>query len=128
VAGVYTLRLEIDDGNASDTDEVVVRASTPTSGTAPNARAGSDVHSPPGAYARVDGSASFDSDGLPEPLLYRWSVVSTPRGSRLRTKDLLDARSAAPLFFPDTTGAYVLRVEVSDGTSRDFDNVVVFVR
>jgi hypothetical protein len=101
---------------------------TAGSGVLPRARAGSDVHVLLGAYAGVDGSASSDSDGLPELLTYRWSVVSAPPGSGIRTSNLLDSRSARPLFFPDARGIYVLRLEVSDGRSSDFDNVMVMVR
>lgn len=62
-----------------------------------------------GKRLTLKGGLSLDPDG--DPLSYRWSFASRPRGSRAR---LRGAEASRASFVPDRRGLYVLRLVVSD--------------
>ena len=123
VEGAYRIRLRVDNGSMTDDDEVVVTARL--ANVAPMADAGPDRITRPGLEVQVDGRASEDPDGGPQPLRYHWRVVSSPAGSALSDADLGDADSAQARWTPDVEGTYVLRLTVSDGAAQSGDNVLV---
>lgn len=81
-----------------------------TQNRAPIASAGSDVPDAPYTRPFTLQNASVDPDG--DPLVFGWSFVSIPAGS---TATLSSATAANPTFTPDRTGAYVVRLVVTDG-------------
>ncbi|BAS29362.1 PKD domain-containing protein [Limnochorda pilosa] len=108
VAGVYTVRLTVDDGRGGTAqDEVTITANTP-----PVANAGPGRIVLLGSTVQLDGSGSHDPDG--DQLSYRWTLVSAPSGS---SAALSDPALPAPTFDADVAGAYVLELVVTD--SRD---------
>lgn len=81
---------------------------------APIANTGADQSSLAGSAVALDGSASFDPDGLPDggKILdgaFAWSQVSGP------TVSLVNATSANPSFTPTAPGTYRFSLVVSDG-------------
>ncbi|MCC2107014.1 MAG: hypothetical protein KDJ40_05270, partial [Hyphomicrobiales bacterium] len=62
-----------------------------------------------GQTMQLDGSGSLDPDGW--PLVYQWSLLSAPTGSR---SALSSASIANPTFKPDVAGAYQFQLVVSD--------------
>ena len=86
---------------------------------APIAAAGPDQTDIVGKAVTLDGSASRDPDGSPQPLSFSWTRVSGPAAT------LSGATTARPTFTPSTTGSYVFRVQVSDGAATATDDVTV---
>jgi len=123
VEGTYVFRLVVDDGGLpSEADTVAITAFA--SDVPPNADAGPDRWAVPGELVVLDGSRSHDPDQAPQPLTYRWSLVSSPSGS---TAGLTGADAAAATFVPDAAGTYEVSLEVSDGLSADEDRASVRV-
>ncbi|MBL4700242.1 MAG: hypothetical protein JKX85_03205, partial [Phycisphaeraceae bacterium] len=112
-AGTYVFNLEVNDGSDTNADTIqVVILNTP-----PVADAGTDSNFLiPGPIA-VSGTASYDPDGG-TTLSYSWSKTSGPAGS------FDSPASSTPIFTPTMAGTYVLRLDFSDGTDTNFDNVV----
>lgn len=123
--GAYVLELTVSDGDLSSTDDVVITAALPN--VPPNADAGEDFSVALGGTVTLDGSASHDPDGGPEPLTYTWGLVAVPDGSSITDKDLSYADTASPSFVPDRAGTYVLELMVGDGLETAYDNVAVTV-
>lgn len=124
VVGEYAVMLSVSDGAAGDDDEVTVLVSA---ATPPNADAGADQVVIKGIEARFDGRASNDPDTAPEALTFQWRFVSTPAASELTEAQIVNGTSALASFTPDVLGEYVLALVVSDGASKDADNVVISV-
>ncbi len=112
-AGGYLVALTVGDGGLTDVDTVAVTAVA--AGAGPHAVAGPDLAFPSGQTIFLDGGASFDPDGAPEPLSFDWTLVSRPDGSALEDRDLLGPNTSMVGLTPDGLGAYVLRLAVSDG-------------
>ncbi len=89
----------------------------------PVADAGNDQRVPIGISVQLDGSASFDPDGLPNPLNYEWSIESGPGGGIFG-----NSMSAVTSFVGQAAGDYLLRLTVSDGVHSSSDTVKVNVR
>ncbi|NOZ67934.1 MAG: hypothetical protein GXP46_01490, partial [Deferribacteres bacterium] len=123
--GVYVLELTVSDGDLSSTDDVVITAALPN--VPPNADAGEDFSVALGEIVTLDGSASYDPDGGPEPLSYTWGFVAVPEGSGITDSDLSYAGTVSPSFVPDRAGIYVLELMVGDGLETAYDNVAVTV-
>ena len=121
--GTYRFQLVVtsEDGERSRFSSMTLDAFAKSA--APNARAGNDRHVPIGAPVDLD--AGMSSDPLLTPLTFRWSLVSTPRGSRISDADIVARDSATPSFTPDAVGAYVLRLEASNGERVSEDRVTV---
>jgi len=132
VDGAYELELLVSDGTLSDTDEVIITATS--ANAAPNADAGLDQNADlNGQPVNLDGSASDDPDDKPNPTLsYAWTFTLVPTGSGLDNNDsddvdLTGANTATPSFTPDVTGLYRLTLTVSDGEFSDSDDVDINV-
>ena len=119
--GAYTVRLLVSDGMLPDEDEVVITSATPN--VAPNANAGSNRDVVTGEPVALDGSASSDPDGKPQPLSFGWSFAALPAESELADEDITDRHQAYASFTPDVDGRYVLRLTVSDGEASSEDTV-----
>ncbi|MEM7255522.1 MAG: putative Ig domain-containing protein, partial [Pseudomonadota bacterium] len=126
VEGDYRVEVVVDDGLATDTATAEVEVSLEN--LPPIADAGGDASGTVGEAVDLDGSASSDPDGSPEPLGYRWQFVSVALGSALTNADIESASTAQPSFIPDVAGMYVLELRVFDGLADDFDSVVIDVR
>ncbi len=108
--GTYVVGLLVDDGEATDSDEVTVTVTAPNSG--PLANAGPDQTVDVGDRVVLNGSSSYDPDG--DPLSFSWLMVSGPSG----TGALLDdPTSTLPQFTADVEGTYIFELVVSDGTN-----------
>ena len=117
VAGSYLIKLVVDDGTATSTDEVLID----TFNSAPIADAGPDQSVPIGATVVLDGSGSGDPDG--DSLLFSWSLLEQPPGS---SAVLDDPSAVRPTFVADQPGSYRVVLTVDDGVSTsDADEVVV---
>jgi len=111
IRGNFTATLTVGDAaGQNDTDLVVVTVEN----RAPTADAGTDTTVVVGRLAALDGGGSSDPDG--DALEYQWTQESGPSAS------LTGADTATPTFVPPSAGAYVFRLNVSDGfggTSED---------
>ena len=122
--GPATLEFEltVDDGEASDTDTVVVNVNEPVvENQPPVADAGPDqtVDSEQ-AGVTLDGSGSTDPDG--DPITYSWTQTSGPAVS------LSGADTATPSFdAPVGPATLEFELTVDDGEASDTDTVVVNV-
>jgi chitinase len=78
----------------------------------PIAQAGFDRAVGKQAVVTIDGTASVDPEGF--PLTYLWTLASKPAGS---TAQVQSPTSAVTQFTVDVPGAYVVRLQVSDGVN-----------
>jgi hypothetical protein len=119
--GTYVLQLTVSDGSlTSSPDFVIITIEEPES--RPVADAGADQTVDVGASVTLDGSRSYDPDGL--DLTYAWTVVSVPSGAALTTATLSGAETAAPSFTADTRGVYTLNLVVSNGLAESIPDAV----
>ncbi|ABC81974.1 PKD domain-containing protein [Anaeromyxobacter dehalogenans] len=86
----------------------------------PIAQAGFDRAVAKGALVQLDGSASRDPEGF--PLSYGWTFVSRPAGSAAVIQLAASERAS---FVADLPGAYVVRLQVSDGLNAPVSDDVV---
>ncbi len=77
--------------------------------TVPIAAAGEDQLVVIGERVGLDGGASHDLES--DPLIYQWSIITSPEDS---VADLDDAATDAPSFVPDVAGEYEIELIVSD--------------
>ncbi|HWR21772.1 MAG TPA: tandem-95 repeat protein, partial [Verrucomicrobiae bacterium] len=124
VRGEYRLLFQVSDGVLTDEAIVLVVAD---SLVGPHADAGPDQLVEGLGPITLDGRDSNDSDGRPSPVSYSWRLVARPPGSALTTDALQHATTVTPTFTPDVLGAYIFRLQVSDGSSTDEDNVLIEV-
>ena len=124
VAGQYVVEVLVDDGDLSDTDSVIVNASSPPN-VPPNANAGLDKMVETGLPVTLDGGASNDPDNGPDPLSFSWSFGAVPQGSTLTDADIVNSTAAVASFSPDVDGNYLVFLDVFDGADSDRDEVVV---
>ncbi len=106
--GLYVLELAVDDGEYTDTDEVVLEVTAPNEG--PVANAGPDQSVDVGDRVVLNGMASYDPDN--DPLTWSWTMISVPGGSGAF---LDNPNSALPQFTADQAGTYLFELVVSDG-------------
>jgi len=83
-----------------------------TADQAPIANAGSDQTVSFGPMVLLDGSASSDPDGYPNPLTYSWTFWQRPYGS---AATITNATSKSASFVPDVAGSYIVLLTVYDG-------------
>ena len=74
--------------------------------------------------------AAATDDGMPGPLIVKWTVDSRPEGSAVQFEPHLgDDRAAADIINPavsvDTVGTYVLRLTANDGESSVYDRMTL---
>ncbi|MCF8036881.1 MAG: hypothetical protein K9K62_08415 [Desulfobacteraceae bacterium] len=100
------------------TDRVLVVADSDNS--RPVAALGSDQRVLTGNSVIVDGSASSDANN--DDLTYDWYFVSLPEGwpDRGMPSLAVSPDGSGATFTPNSPGAYVLRLRVSDGFTRSF--------
>jgi formylglycine-generating enzyme required for sulfatase activity/PKD repeat protein len=125
--GDYVLQLIVDDGQpedakvASDPDTVTITVEFDEN---PIADAGPDQNVCTFEEVQLDGSASFDPEGL--ALTFEWTVFTVPLGSNVDTSWLSDANGEMPTFVPDMAGDYVINLEVRDPANLGgFDQVTI---
>ncbi|WP_242353499.1 PKD domain-containing protein [Anaeromyxobacter sp. SG64] len=85
----------------------------------PIAQAGFDRSVGKNAVVTLDGSASVDPEGF--PIAHLWTMVSRPAGSSAR---LQSPTSDVTQFTADVPGAYVVRLQVSDGVNSPVNDEV----
>ena len=105
IAGRYRVRLTVNDGQVSGSDEVDVT----TVNVPPVANAGPDQTVHEGDVVTLNGSGSSDQNG--NDLSYQWSFLSRPQGS---TAQLSAIGVVAPTFTADVAGVYTLQLIVND--------------
>ena len=86
----------------------------------PVANAGSDHHAYAGLTAHLDGSGSYDPEGL--PLTYLWEFVSVPSGS---SATISSNDQAIASFIPDAAGQYEASLTVWDDKKSATDTVLI---
>ncbi len=91
-----------------------------TGNQAPVAQAGFDRTVGKRVQVVLDGSASHDPEGY--PLSYLWTLTSHPPGSLAAIQS---PTSAVAGFSADVEGAYVARLQVSDGQFQALDEVTI---
>jgi hypothetical protein len=123
-----TFQLTVSDGDATASDTVAVAVQdVPAPGNqAPVANAGSDQTVPEGARVTLDGSASADPDGGPQPLSFVWVQLSG------QLVALAGADTGRPTFTAppvrDGGSTLAFQVTVSDGALSATDTVTVVVQ
>ena len=106
-AGSYVVQLVVNDGQVDSVPATVTI--TTAANTPPVANAGPNQTVGVGALVHLDGSQSTDVDG--HPLIYKWSLISLPRGS---VAQLSNPGAVAPTFTADQAGTYIAQLIVSD--------------
>lgn len=114
-AGLYTVGLVVDAGgrtSAPDFIDVTVGSTNQPPLALPEA-----LNETSCSYVTVNGSASSDPDG--DVLGYRWHMLLRPYGSStpLGMDAFDDANDAAPSFYADLEGEYLVQLAVFDGES-----------
>jgi hypothetical protein len=94
----------------TDTDEPVEDTDEPVVEGEPVSDAGPDETIDPLVNVMLDGTASYDPNGL-TPLTYRWTLKTKPSGS---TASLFNNTSPKPTFFADLAGDYVFDLVVTN--------------
>lgn len=112
VVGTYVVSLNVTSGDLSSTPDMVVIDVT-TGNTPPVADCGADVTVQVGTAATLDGSASYDPDGV--SLIWSWSISNQPAGSALDASSIYNSGGPTPTIIPDVAGIYVVSLAVSDG-------------
>ncbi len=116
VAGTYTLKLTVSDGDLSDEDTVDIEATNQM----PTADAGSDSSVHAGNDIELDGTNSNDPDG--DSLDYSWQVVDQPAGA---SPSLSDDTTGKPTLTPDIPGEFEVELTVDDGNATASETVVI---
>ena len=106
--GTYAWGLVVNDGKVNSATSTVTITAAPVN-AAPVANAGAAQNVITGANVTLNGSGT-DANG--DTLTYKWSLVSSPRGS---AASLLNPNTASPSFTADLSGTYVAVLVVNDG-------------
>ena len=107
VAGAYTIRIIVSDGDAECRDDLVL---TVESNEPPVCDAGSDRTGVVGDAVVLDASGTVDPEGA--PLIYQWRIIDRPADSTA-TIDAVTLKVTS--FSPDRAGTYTIRLIVDDG-------------
>ena len=112
VEGFYVFALQVEDpaGVRSDTARVIYRVKSTLD--LPIADAGPGVSGLEGESLCLDGSESYDPNGL--ELAYQWLIVSSPPGSSLTDADLTTTATECCVV-PDAPGTIAIRLVVNNG-------------
>jgi PKD repeat protein len=119
--GIYSFRLEVNDGELSAFDTVTINVTEPPPVILPVADAGIDLSAETKTSVTLDGSASLDPEPGPAALSFNWLQIQGP------PVELNLANTAKPQFNPDRAGVYVFSLSVSDGVRSVQDSVTVTV-
>lgn len=107
LAGIYTVKLSVSDGNMTNSDTVTIVVSNDP----PVAAAGVDQTIALNTVSVLNGTSSYDPEN--QLLTYTWVLTSKPTGSIA----VLDSQtSAQPKFTADLEGDYTFTLTVNDGT------------
>jgi hypothetical protein len=121
VEGEYTMSVTVDDGEFTDSDEVVLTATVEN--LPPVADAGPDQNAGVGSTVTLDGSGSTDPNG--DALTFAWAFTNDPSGG---ADTITDASMETATFSPSVTGTYTVELTVTDpGGLSDTDTVDVVV-
>ncbi len=116
----FTLKVMDNNGSWSQEDQVLINVQEPTVNLKPVAVAGDDVTVRVGSVVFLDGSNSYDLDGLVTS--FNWTCPN-------RTVDLNISNPAYPSFVPNATGLYKFSLRVMDDhglwSDEDLVNVTV---
>jgi len=112
VEGLYVFALQVEDpaGERSNTEHVIYRIKSTLD--LPFADAGPGVSGLEGTSLCLDGSESYDPNGL--ELAFHWLIVSTPPGSLLTDADL-EITGSQCCVVPDAPGTIAIRLVVNNG-------------
>ena len=114
VVGTFVLSLVVcDDLDCSPQDLVVVDIYS--TDAPPVADAGEDATVAVGLRVDLDGSSSYDPEGM--ELVYSWSLATTPDCSALDSADLFNPSQVNPSLVPDCAGIFVIALVVTDGVA-----------
>lgn len=116
--GRYQLRLTVDDGERSNTDDVVVTVTNPAG--APTVVAGGTRTVLITSAIELDGSVA--DDGQPGPVQVHWEQTAGPGEASIASPDTVDSSVTFPV-----RGTYQFRLTATDGTytSRDYTEITV---
>ena len=103
--GDYQIQLEVNDGEFSSLDTVVVS----TLNSRPVADAGENLEIVAGTSVILDGTGSSDADG--NSLKYSWSLSNKPSGS---SANITEATTSMPNLATDLPGIYIAQLIVND--------------
>ena len=120
-AGIYRLRLIVNDGQVDSAPDEVVIDTRALPNEPPIADAGDDQTVDLNATVTLDGSGSSDPDAGPSPLTFAWSMLARPAGS---TAVLSSTTAVGPTFRADRAGEYVLQLIVNDGADSSAPDTV----
>ncbi|MEP7010938.1 MAG: S8 family serine peptidase [Acidobacteriota bacterium] len=121
-AGTYTVTVKafnIPQGTEPFALVVTGNATEAGGNQSPIANAGPDQNVGVNATVTLNGSASSDPDGGPNPLTYAWSQVSGPAAT------ITNPTSAMASFVAASAGTYVFQLQVSDGAASATDTVSI---
>ena len=116
--GTYVASLTVNDGKTNSSPvnvTIIVKAAN----VAPIANAGVAQNVIAGSVAKLDGSASLDSNG--DALTYMWVLSSKPIGS-IATVDA--PTTPQPSFSADLSGTYIASLTVNDGKATSAASIV----
>lgn len=111
VVGTYVVELVVSNDTLSSAPDVVV-VDVYSDNEPPVADCGDDVSIEVGYRVDLDGSESYDPEGV--DLTWSWALSSLPGDSSLDSDDLYNAGGATPTVVPDVVGTYVVSLTVSD--------------
>jgi hypothetical protein len=124
VAGDYVLLLQVADGQFVAEARTLVHARADV--LPPDAEPRAIVE---GDGVELDATMSADTNAVPRPLHYAWSLVARPGASLATRESIRGPAGARARFTPDVDGIYVFRLRVGNGVQDDARNVLVhFVR
>jgi len=115
--GSYVAQLIVNDGSEDSAPDTVTIA---TGNSRPIANAGPDQPVSKGETVNLDGSASRDPD--PDPLTFKWSILSKPVGS---SATLDDPSAVFPSFVANAAGMYMIQLIVNDSQLDSAPDTVV---
>jgi uncharacterized membrane protein len=91
----------------------------------PVADAGPDQNAITGQMVALNGSKSYDPEGV--MITFLWAFIDVPATSNVTNTSLSDVNSAKPEFTPDVNGTYRLALIVNDGRLDSIpDEVVIY--
>jgi hypothetical protein len=117
VDGLYLFALYVSDGQniAANTFTVRVENGLPVADAGPYQQVLVNT------TVTLNGTGSFDPDGLPQPLTYNWTQFIG------FSVNITDPTSPIASFFPTNLGLYMFRLTVSDGESSRSDLTTISV-